>query len=156
MNDGKSFLIPTTGHKTKLPKTMSYPIGAELVSQGLAGVPQQDDLRLSFTYHSSFEKEYKHDHPFKIFEARFDKSEMDLTMSNEFIEQGAYEEKWDLTVYPVPREKRSAAHRLLLEEGLPGIAKWLATERTPLWKTGHKTISIFFDQAEESISFQEE
>jgi hypothetical protein len=156
MNDGeKSFLIPTNS-KFKLPKTLSYPIGAEVVSQGLAGVPQIDDLRLTFSYHSSFEKEYKQDHPFKIFEAEFHKSDMNLTMSNDFIEKGAYEEKWELTVYPVPREKKSAAHHLLLEEGLPGIARWLATERTPLWRTGRKTISILFDQSEESISFQEE
>lgn len=155
MTDEKSFLIPTS-HKYRLSKTLSYPIGAEMVSQGLAGVPQRDDLRLSFYYHSSFEKEYKQDRPFKIFEAAFDKSDMDLTRSNDFIENGAYEEKWALTVYPVPRQMKAIAGRLLFEEGLPQIAKWLSTERTPIWKTGHKRAAVYFDLAEESISFQEE
>ena len=40
-NDEKLFLIPTRT-KYKLPKTMSYPIGAESVSLALADVPQRD------------------------------------------------------------------------------------------------------------------
>ncbi len=154
MNDEQPFLIPTD-HRFKLPKTMSYPIGAEFVSELLANVPQRDLLNLTFVFHSGFRKAHEQDYPFKIFEAEFTKSDMHLTASNYFIEKGQYEEKWELTVYPVPRQMKSVAQRLLVENGLPRIAKWLATERTPLWKTGRKSIAILFDQAEESISFQE-
>jgi hypothetical protein len=155
LDDEQSFLIPTD-HRAKLPKTMSYPIGAESVSETLAQVLQRDLLNLNFVFHSHFIKELERDSPFAIFEAEFTKFDMHLTASNYFIERGNYEEKWKLTVYPVPRQMKSIAKKLLLEKGLPRIAKWLATKRTPSWKTGRKTITILFDQAEESISFQEE
>jgi hypothetical protein len=155
LDDEQPFLIPTN-YRAKLPKTMSYPIGAESVSVALAQVPQRDLLNINFVFHSHFIKEHERDAPFAIFEAEFTKPDMHLTASNDFIERGVYEEKWGLTVYPVPRQMKSVAKKLLLEKGLPRIAKWLAMERTPLWKTGRKTITILFDQAEESISFQED
>jgi hypothetical protein len=154
-NDEQSFLIPTR-NKFKLPKTMSYPIGAESVSVALADVPQRDLLNITFFFYSTFIKEHEQDSPFKIFEVEFTKFDKYLSASNYFIERGEYEEKWRLTVYPVPRQMKSITKKLLLEKGLPRIAKWLATERTPLWKTGRKSLTILLDQAEESISFQED
>lgn len=154
-DDEQAFLIPTR-NRYKLPKTMSYPIGAESVSAALADVPQRDLLNVGFFFSATFLKEHKQDRSFRIFEVEFMKSEMSLSASNSFIERGKYEERWELSVYPVPRQMKSIAQRLLLEKGLPHVAQWLATERTPLWKTGRKSLTILFDQAEESISFQEE
>jgi len=41
-------LIPTL-YKTRLPREFSYPIGAEALSEQLAGVPQFSEFRICFS-----------------------------------------------------------------------------------------------------------
>ena len=48
--DVRSFMLIPTSVKEKLPKTNSYPVGAEVISESLAGVPQYQALELKFHY----------------------------------------------------------------------------------------------------------
>lgn len=43
-----------TSRKEKLPKGFSYPIGAEVISAALVGVPQFDDATISFSWKDTF------------------------------------------------------------------------------------------------------
>jgi hypothetical protein len=40
-----------TAHKAKLPNTFSYPLGAKVVSDALAGVPQEHLLEVEFHFY---------------------------------------------------------------------------------------------------------
>jgi hypothetical protein len=44
----------TTTRKEKLPKGYSYPIGAEILSQSLVGVPQYSLLTITFNWRDTF------------------------------------------------------------------------------------------------------
>src|ERR1044071_9842612 len=135
-------MIPTR-YKSKLPHTLSYPIGAEAVSESLKGIPQESALTISFydrptIFASEFQKLRDGKTPYSIFNATFRHIQPGLSASNQFIAEGWYEETWELSVYPVPRGLKSVAGQVLLPEGLPQIRKWLCTERPPSWKHGRK------------------
>lgn len=152
-------MIPTR-YKSKLPHTLSYPIGAEAVSESLKGVPQESALSIGFhdkptIFVSEFQKLRDGKSPYPIFNATFRHIQPGLSASNRFIEEGWYEETWELSVYPVPRALKSVARQALLSEGLPRIRKWLTAERPPSWRHGRKRCEIFFIEGEGRIIVRE-
>src|SRR5215204_332946 len=121
-------MIPTR-YKSKLPHSLSYPVGAEAISESLKGVPQVPALSLGFydrptVFASEFQKLRDSNSPYPIFNATFRHIQPGLSASNKYIAEGWYEETWELSVYPVPRGLKSAARQVLLSEGLPLIRKW--------------------------------
>lgn len=155
-----SLIIPTS-YKSKLPHLLSYPIGAEAISESLKDVPQIAQLKLSFHAHHRTElvsnaiKQLVNQKPYEIFSAVFQHLPPGLTASNEFIAEGWYEERWELTVYALPRTFKAAARKALLEEGLPKIAVWLSAPRTETWKYGRKFCRILFSEQNGEIEVQE-
>ncbi len=150
----------STKHKSKLPHTLSYPVGAEAVSESLKGVPQEPVLSIGFynkptIFASEFRKLRDSKSPYPIFNATFRHIQPGLSASNQFIAEGWYEETWELSVYPVPREHKSVARQVLLSEGLPQIKKWLCAERPPSWKQGRKHCEIFFVESDGRIIVRE-
>src|SRR5215475_8224591 len=105
-----------TRSKFKLSHTLSYPIGAESVSESLKGVPQESVLSIGFydkpgVFVSGFRKLRETNTPYPIFVASFRHIHPGLTASNQFIADGWYQENWELTVYPVPRHLKSVARQ---------------------------------------------
>lgn len=45
----RELIIPTR-YKRKIPRALSYPVGAKIISQALAGVPQFAELRVEFHF----------------------------------------------------------------------------------------------------------
>jgi len=153
-------LIPTR-LKLKLPQTLSYPIGSEAVSERLLGVPQFEKLEISFTppflaSASTFQAARKQNQPYKIFQISMIHPIKGLTSSNQFIEEGYYDENWKIDVYAVPRELKSAAKNLLLNEGLPSAKQWLEAPRTETWKTGRKHFHVLFHEKENIVSIKQD
>ena len=152
-------MIPTT-YKSKLPHTLSYPVGSEAVSEGLKGVPQESALSIGFydhptTFASELKKLRERKSPYPIFAATYRHVQPGLSASNQFIAEGWYEETWELKVYPVPRALKSVARQALLTEGLPRIKKWLSAERPPAWRSGRKRCEIFFVESDGRIIMRE-
>jgi hypothetical protein len=150
----------TTRYKSKLPHTLSYPVGAEAVSESLKGVPQEPALSIGFyarptIFASEFREMRDSNSPYPIFNAAFRHIQPGLSASNQFIAEGWYEETWELSVYPVPRDLKSMARQALLSEGLPRIRKWLTAERPPSWWYGRKHCEIFFVEGEGRIIVRE-
>jgi len=154
-----SAMIPTK-YKSKLPQTLSYPIGAEIVSASLKGVPQESALILGFydkpvIFASDFAKLRESNSPYPIFNASYRHIQPGLTASNQFIAEGWYEETWELSVYPVPRQLKSLARQALVSVGLPQVRKWLSAERTATWRHGRKHFEIFFFEMDGRIIVRE-
>jgi len=152
-------MIPTR-YKSKLPHSLSYPVGAEAISESLKGVPQVPALSLGFydrptVFASEFQKLRDSNSPYPIFNATFRHIQPGLSASNKYIAEGWYEETWELSVYPVPRGLKSAARQVLLSEGLPLIRKWLSAERPPSWKHGREHCEIYFVESEGRIILRE-
>ena len=149
-----------TSYRARLPRGLSYPVGAQALSQALAGVPQFESLELSFHLHpqlfaSQFRENLLAGGPLTIFTASYCHMIPGLSASHLMLESGFYDENWELIVFSVPSEKRYAIRERLLTVGLPRVRSWLAEPRSQVWRTGRKHVSLQFDPVEESIHVSE-
>src|SRR5579883_595496 len=110
-------MIPTR-LKAKLPRHLSYPIGAEALSKALADAPHVESLAVTFWDEavwptSEFRRLLTERLPYRIMAAEFRPARgPGLTGSNDMLEGGWYNESWQLTIYPVLSEFRHLANRL--------------------------------------------
>lgn len=123
-------MIPTRS-RWKIPQSLSYPVGAKLISTALADAAHLESLAVSFYDHafypaSRFRRILKERLPYRIFVAEYDPARKPGLSAGDFmIERGWYDEHWRLTVFPVLREFRHTANQLLRDQGLPAVCSWL-------------------------------
>jgi hypothetical protein len=150
-------MIPTR-YKAKLPKHLSYPIGAEALTEGLVGAPHAEALAVSFWGTpvwpgSRFQKALAEEQPYVVLAATHEPARKPgYGGAQALVESGWYDEKWELTVYPVVRELRHLASQLLKEQGLPLIAEWLRSSQQAGWATRQHRVELVFDPTEETIT----
>ncbi len=152
-------MIPTR-HKSKLPKTLTWPLGAEAISTGLVDVPHASELTLS--YHgsanlpaSAFQRLLRESLPYAILIAEFHPASNPGYSGAAFmVERGWYAERWELQVHPVMRPLRSVAGLLLRAQGLPALAEWLRGSDRTGWKMRQHRIEFVFRPIEETLTAQ--
>jgi hypothetical protein len=153
-------MIPTQ-YKAKLPRHLSYPIGAEALTEGLADAPHAESFSVSFRDEavwpaSRFQQLLAQQHPYKVLVAEYRPPQKPGYIGPQsLVESGWYDEKWQLTVYPVLRELRHRASCLLREQGLPLVVQWLRSSASTGWLTRDHRIELVFNPAEETLSSQE-
>lgn len=69
--------------------------------------------------------------------------------------QGRYGEKWEITVYPVPRACVSAVRNRLKEEGVDKIRQWLYTYQDAAGKDGHCWLHLLYDMDINQLGYNE-
>jgi hypothetical protein len=147
-------MIPTR-RKAKLPRDWSYPIGAEALTKGLAGTPHAEALTVSFWHYSSFHR--PENEPYVIFVAQHRSARKPGYSGHRgLVESGCFDQKWELTVHPVPSHLRQAAHQLLRERGLPLVVEWLRSSERPGWTSREQRITLVFSPTPGSISVFED
>jgi hypothetical protein len=105
-------LIPTK-RKEALPKGFSYPSGAEMISKALHGVPQYDQLKLTFCWRDTFWS--------SKYQARLKaRGDIDIIELNPWGEWGIY-------VNAVPLVHAHAAREQLVSVGLENLRTYLST-----------------------------
>lgn len=120
-----------TGYRAKLPKHLSYPVGAEAITTALAGVQAHETLSLKFWFRpfepaSRFQGVLAHRLPYPIVVAHHRPARKPgLSAAQFMVDRGWYDARRELVVYPVLRDLRHAANRLLQDCGLPVLARWL-------------------------------
>ena len=145
-------MIPTR-YKSKLSRDLSYPIGAEAISAALAAAPHAEVVTLTFSDSggwpaSRFRQVLVDRSPSRILTLRYQPScKPGFSGSNDMVAGGWYREKWELMVYPVLREFRHLANRLLREEGLPAVATWLGSSRQAGWDSVPRQLGLIFNPA---------
>ena len=137
-------MIPTSS-KAKLPKTLSYPIGAAAISEALFGAPHSDKLCLSFEdaplwRASTFQRILKDGLPYRIMEARYH-APYQLGYSRARILDAGH---WLVHVYPVRRDLRSVAGALLRTQGLLMMVEWLRSSGQIGWLDRYHTLDLVF------------
>jgi hypothetical protein len=142
----------TTDFKSKLPRKLSYPIGAEALSNALANAPFAEKLRLSFhtpnMSHSQFMQILDRRQPYVILLAEYrPQLSPGYSGANFMMDAGWYEARWELIVYPVLKEQRRLANVVLNEDGLPFVRQWLGSSHEEGWLSRHQSIELIFDQA---------
>ena len=150
-------MIPTR-NKIKLPKHLSYPIGAEAVSEALAATPLFELLSLVFwntpTWRSAEARRILAERmPYAIVEASYKpRRKPGISASNDVIKDGWYDAMCEVWIYAVLPELRDLANRLLREQGLPAVAAWLKSSNQGGWLERHQRIELIFDPTSESLT----
>lgn len=110
-------MIKTTT-KAKLPQGKSYPVGAEVISDHLLGVPQYDLITITFWvqdqhFTSEYNKKIKDKGKIKVLEAEF---------STVFDE-------WKIRINSVPSEFKSSVNEQLTSRVLPELKRRLTDQK---------------------------
>jgi hypothetical protein len=109
-------LIPTL-YKTRLSREFSYPVGAELLSEQLEGVPNFAEFHICFSdvvsaWKSKFQQILATGADYEVIRARL----------------------WtpfEIFIYPVRRPLKHAVQEALLSTGLPKMREWILSQPTP-------------------------
>ena len=132
-------LIPT-GYKRRLSQGFSYPVGAELLSEHLAGLPQFADLRVCFSESptwqaSKFQRTLADGVPYEVVTASADPSA-------------------SIYVYPVQSHLRHPARQALVSHGLPALRAWLS-EHFPVDPLRGASCAVMFDPPVATVFLRE-
>lgn len=108
-------LIPTL-YKIRLSREFSYPVGAELLSEQLAGVPHFSEFRICFSdvvsaWKSKFQQMIAEGADYEVIRAR--------------LWSPCFWSPFEIFVYPVKRELKHAAQEALVSHGLPRLREWM-------------------------------
>ena len=141
----------------KLPRNLSYPIGAAAVDEALAGVLHADALTIKFWGHevvrgSEFRRLLAEGRPYTIITACYQPTgKPGFIGSNAMAAGGWYQEKWEFSIYPVRSEFKELANRLLGDQGLPAVAEWLNSARRTGWTAVWQRVELVFDPVNEVL-----
>ncbi len=140
-------LIPTKS-KAKLPKDLSYPVGAELLSEALKDIDQYKSLTVDFfdqpfIRKSQFQEQIDNNGCIPILWACYDGSDY-------CCEDGQYHKTWDITVFPVPRDTKNVVKEKIIHEGFPILISWYSKKTPPSFR-GQKSCSLGFDLKTSSL-----
>ena len=147
-------MIPTK-LRWRISGELSFPLGAKQISEALAGVPQYAGLAVSFYPHwgetsAHIRAALDSGEPLRVMEARYRNVRPDRFASQVLMDEGWYDETWELAVYPVLRDRKAATGTLLLTTGLPKVRAWLETPRSDTWRNGHHFCRLLVRLAEEA------
>jgi hypothetical protein len=150
-------MIPTIG-KAKLSRQLSYPLGAEAISNALINAPHYTELTVQFhdaaVYPGSeFRRALADGRAYRVLRAIFQPAiKPGFIGSNNMIAAGRFNEKWKLMVYPVIRSLRHVANQLLVHDGLRQVEAWLYDSQQPGWTLTPHNLEIVFHPQESSLS----
>jgi hypothetical protein len=152
-------MIPTQ-HKSSIPMTLSWPVGAQAISLALADAPHATEFSLWFSDSpdgpaSAFQRLIRESQPYAILVARYKPpSRPGYSGAACMVERGWYEAKWELRVIPVLRSLRAVAASVLLHQGLPEVIKWLRSLSRVGWESRHQSITLVFSPADGTLTSQ--
>ena len=115
-------IIPTK-LKSKIPRTLSWPLGAEEISTAFAMAPQFEELMITFNYFNLERTALHHWPSMELFKVEYRRLS-GLSIPHAAIERGGLERSWNIRVAPVLRAERKRMHDQLVMK-LPEAAKWL-------------------------------
>ena len=131
-----------TGYRDKLPRGLSYSVGAEAISSALVNVPQFNNLWIFFSRGgwTEISTDSKQVNSFmSVFAAVLN-----------FDSGGAY-----LSVPAVPSKYRQLVRKAIIQYGLPAIKVWFTTPRSQAWYEGFRLFIVGVAINIEEICFVE-
>jgi hypothetical protein len=136
-----------THHKDDLPKGWSYPVGAELLSSALTGVPGALDQPFWFSARSDFRtKRFQAtraaNEPYEILQASYGRGQI---FGDRRIPL------WEVHVYAVPSRIRSVARTALMLRGLIELRDWLLMPRTDVALDGGAMFAVLMRELDPSF-----
>ena len=134
-------LFPTS-FKDKIPKTLSYPIGAQALSEAFADVPQASTLRLHFCLAGDYRWRPPYAKRYIVLRAEY--------------QHRISPPRWWISVYAVPRQERDAVRKKLEAEGLQRMHQWLCVNEGVTGCEGWLLFTLTFDETQQLLEAEEE
>jgi hypothetical protein len=150
-------MVPTK-FKSRLPKTLSWPVGAQDITTGLGDAPHVAECGLWFNESpvwraSEFRRTLREARPYPVLLVQYRAPiYVPYGRSHELEALGLYDADWQVHVNPVPREWRSSVRALLREQGLPTVAKWLRSFTGDGWQGRDHRLELVFAPVDGSLS----
>ena len=146
--------------RQKLPKQLSYPVGAELLSRELGTHPELPKLELHFSAspiasRSEFRQMLENKLPYVVLRVQFVRWDKRLSYGDDQWIQEYLRGKWTVDVFPVLRSLKSQAKEMLISKALPQVAAWMTKPREPAWYYGRKEFAVVFQPEEADLEFRE-
>jgi hypothetical protein len=148
-------IVPTVA-RSKIPRSLSYPIGAEAISKAFSPAAQIAELKLVF-YSSKFDVGVRSGR-YELRRYEFIRVEYlhNAKAGEKWPISSLYgrptQSRWEVVVQPVPRVLRHRINEYIVESALPMMADWLA-ERSQLLRQGSDLLAFFYDEnAEEEFA----
>jgi hypothetical protein len=149
MMDHENHIFLTSG-RDKHSKEVSYPIGAEVLSRTLAGVPQHQSITCRFwasSIHHDLGQPTLH-----VLHAVYSQRERNFHDGKFARERGVLEPHWTITVFAVPRQLRGAIKLALIETSLPEIVRpWLIENSRLTGQSGDAGLTIEYVRSEQIL-----
>jgi hypothetical protein len=130
-----------TASRSKHSHLVSYPVGAEILSRGLYGVPQHNELKCTFST-GSLQRDLGKELIY-VMSVGYTKRARSHFDSGDAGERGVYDPRWEIWIFTVPLTYRSEIKQALVETGLPSMIKpWLMANTGIAGKTGNAGIIL--------------
>jgi hypothetical protein len=139
-------LIIPTRYKAKIGKELSYPLGAEVLSRALAGLPMFAHLSIWFGSGSSTPRKICTETQNRVVSVAYSCTRS-FTMS--------FGPSWTIRVTAVPRETRAQIKEMLLESGLEQIRTWLEKKANVWGSDGHVQLDVNWNSSTHQLVFDE-
>jgi hypothetical protein len=134
--------IITTAVKNKIQKGLSYPLGAELISNELKGIPQFNEIELCFYGRDG--NTIGHYVPDESLTKLIGISKGDFTLNRfkEIMIVRWWDDYWSIAIFGINSKNRNASKLGLVRYALSEMKSWLMKKREPSWYEGKRRLYI--------------
>jgi hypothetical protein len=142
-------IIPTR-HKSKIPHTFSYPVGAKAISDALRGSPQFDRLIVDFYFNNQLARQHGTSIPYAVIDALYSGS-IRFFSASRTIEEQSCDPRRMIAVHAIPRSLRHVIQAKVLVEALPAIRSWLVANPHASDREGSHGATFSFDELKNEL-----
>jgi len=143
-------IIPTR-HKSKIPHTLSWPIGAKAISDVLRSVRQFEQLTVDFYFSKRLAGHHGTSTPYCVIGAHYSGPIRGFSAT----EEQSWNPRWTINVHPVPRAFRNEIQAKIIAEALPAIRSWLVSNSHGSYRKGGHGVAFNFDEPKNELTFKE-
>jgi hypothetical protein len=147
--ESKPHIFPTQS-RTKHSKLVSFPVGAELLSRALDGLPQHAQLTCIFSA-GSLQRNLGRELIY-LMSVGYTKHARTRFDSGDAAARGIFEPRWEIWVHTVPVAMRADVKKALVETGFPNIIRpWLMANGNITGKTGNFGMIIEYNTIDKML-----
>jgi hypothetical protein len=141
METSEQLIIPTRS-KVKISSLLSYPIGAERLSEALIDVPQFQNLNLHYYFWSDW---HLRQGQYEFLRAEYFDNPGRKDWSQTDLWQRPPRYRWEIVVQPVPKIFRHQVKKYIQESALALVRDWFV-QRVDLDRKGDDVLKFTYDE----------
>lgn len=152
--DSIKFMFPTS-YKDKIPKTLSYPIKAKLISETFADVPQAEDFEIYFSanWALGFRKQGS---PCEVVSVSYRYHKVTQYTSHLMEEMDGNRPNWQITIAAIPIENSHYVAELLQNEAFPKLHKWLFSKNNLSCKPATAWFGVIYNEELDRLEYDQD